>query len=71
MNIKNIFPGLSSQLATEIIENSSLVEIPEKIEVMREGQYIKSVPIVISGLVKAFTSPIIAKSDITNNLTLL
>lgn len=55
MNTKNIFPGLSSQLATEIIENSSLVEIPEKIEVMREGQYIKAVPIVTSGLVKVFT----------------
>jgi len=55
MNKNKIFPGLSSQLETEIIKNSSVVEIPEKIEVMHEGQYIKAVPVVISGLVKAFT----------------
>jgi CRP/FNR family transcriptional regulator len=55
MNTKNIFPSLSSALATEIIENSSIVEIPEKIEVMREGQYVKAVPIVTSGLIKVFT----------------
>ena len=55
MNIKNLFPGLSPQLTTEIIENSNLVEIPEQIEVMREGQYIKAVPILKSGLVKVFT----------------
>ena len=55
MNTKKIFPGLSSQLASLIIENSSIVEIPENIEVMREGQYVKAVPIVTSGLVKVFT----------------
>jgi CRP/FNR family transcriptional regulator, anaerobic regulatory protein len=55
MNTKNIFPSLSSALASEILENSSIVEIPEKIEVMREGQYVKTVPIVTSGLIKVFT----------------
>ena len=55
MNTKNIFPSLSSALATEILENSSIVEIPEKTEVMREGQYVKAVPIVTSGLIKVFT----------------
>ncbi len=55
MNTKNIFPGLSSAVANEIIENSTFVEIPENIEVMREGQYVKAVPIVASGLIKVFT----------------
>jgi CRP/FNR family transcriptional regulator, anaerobic regulatory protein len=55
MNTKNIFPSLSSTLTTEIFENSSIVEIPENIEVMREGQYVKAVPIVTSGLIKVFT----------------
>lgn len=55
MKTINIFPGLSTKLATEIIDNSSMVEIPENIEVMREGQYVKAVPIVASGLVKVFT----------------
>lgn len=55
MNLENLFPGLSSQLTNEIIDNSNVVEIPENIEVMREGQYVKAVPIVKSGLVKVFT----------------
>lgn len=55
MNINSIFPSLSQQLASMIIENSNIVEIPEKVEVMREGQYVKSVPIVTSGLIKVFT----------------
>jgi CRP/FNR family transcriptional regulator len=55
MNAKNIFPSLSSALTSEILENSSIVELPEKIEVMREGQYVKAVPIVTSGLIKVYT----------------
>jgi CRP/FNR family transcriptional regulator len=52
---EKLFPGLSNQLVNEIMENSSVVEIPENIEVMREGQYVKAVPIVKSGLIKVFT----------------
>ena len=55
MNTKDIFPGLSYKLASEIIEMSSIVEIPENIEVMREGQYVKAVPIVTSGLIRVYT----------------
>jgi CRP/FNR family transcriptional regulator len=55
MNTKNLFPGLSSKLTSEIFEKSSIVEIPENIEVMHEGQYVKAVPIVTSGLIKVFT----------------
>jgi len=55
MNANNIFPGLSSALVSQIINNSSIVEIPEKIEVMREGQYVQAVPIVTSGLIRVFT----------------
>lgn len=55
MKTKDIFPGLSSILTKKIMDNSSIVEIPEKTEVMREGQYIKAVPLVTSGLVKVFT----------------
>lgn len=55
MKAKDIFPGLSYELSTEILDKSSVVEIPGNTEVMREGQYIKAVPIVTSGLVKVFT----------------
>jgi len=36
MNNKNIFPIPYSAHETEIMENSGIIEIPEKIEVMRE-----------------------------------
>ncbi len=55
MITEKLFPGLSNQLTNEIIKHSSLVEIAEKIEVMREGQYVKTVPIVKSGLIKVLT----------------
>lgn len=55
MKIKEIFPTLSQQLAAEIIEKSSIVDIPENIEVMREGQYVKAVPIVTGGLIRVYT----------------
>ena len=55
MNTKDIFPSLSTELAAEIIDKSTIVEIPGKTEVMRIGQYVKAVPIVTSGLVKVFT----------------
>lgn len=55
MNVKEIFPNLSQQLASEIMAKSSIVDIPENIEVMREGQYVKAVPIVTGGLVRVYT----------------
>lgn len=55
MKAKDIFPSLSSELAAEILENSTVVEIPENTEVMHEGQYVNAVPIVTSGLIKVFT----------------
>ena len=55
MNTKEIFPNLSQQLAAEIMDKSSIVEIPENIEVMREGQYVKAVPIVTGGLIRVYT----------------
>lgn len=55
MKTKEIFPNLNQQLADEIVAKSSLVDIPDNIEVMREGQYVKAVPIVTSGLVRVYT----------------
>ena len=55
MNVKEIFPNLSQQLANEILEKSSIIDVPENIEVMREGQYVKAVPIVTGGLIRVYT----------------
>jgi CRP/FNR family transcriptional regulator len=45
----------SKQLLEVIENNSPQIEIPENTEIMREGQYIKSIPIVKKGLVRAYT----------------
>jgi CRP/FNR family transcriptional regulator len=46
---------LSKELASKIIEVSTEHEIEKDIEILKEGQYVKSIPIVISGLLKVFT----------------
>jgi len=55
MDLKNILPDLNPQLREIIIANANIAEVPKDTEVMHEGQYVKSVPIVTSGLVKVFT----------------
>lgn len=50
-----LLKNLSLQLWELIRNNSELVEVPQNTEVMREGQFVKTIPIVISGLVKVFT----------------
>jgi len=55
MNAKNLFPDLSHQLTSEILEKSTIVDIPGNMEVMHEGQYVKAVPIVTNGLIRVYT----------------
>jgi CRP/FNR family transcriptional regulator, anaerobic regulatory protein len=54
--IKSYLPAFSTELLTEIAAAGSVVEMPEGKEILREGQYVKVVPIVLQGLVKVFTS---------------
>lgn len=46
---------LGKELATKILEYSSVVEVNKGVEVLKEGQYVKVIPIVIQGLLKVFT----------------
>lgn len=55
MSTKIQLNQLSSQLSNLISNNSQHLEIPKNTEVMREGQYVKAIPIVTSGLVKVYT----------------
>jgi CRP/FNR family transcriptional regulator len=55
MDLKNILPDLNPQLREKIIASANIVDVPKNIEVMHEGQYVKSIPIVTTGLVKVFT----------------
>jgi len=43
------------ELYNKILEISSLVEFDKDVEVLKEGQYVKVIPIVIKGLLKVFT----------------
>lgn len=53
--LANLFPQFPAALLAEINQNSILKTLPEETEILREGQYIKVIPIVISGLIKVFT----------------
>ena len=48
-------PNLSIALQEQITNNAALVEIPADTEILREGQYVKVIPLVLEGLVKVFT----------------
>jgi CRP/FNR family transcriptional regulator len=51
--------GLTLRLTTGLLEeinrSSVLKTIPENTEILREGQYVKVIPLVVSGLIKVFT----------------
>lgn len=50
--VQQYLPGFSNELQHEIAEHATLMEIPAGTEILREGQYVKVIPIVISGVVK-------------------
>ena len=60
MNIENkisqTLAHLNTDLVSEIIEFAITKEIPSDQEILKEGQYVKVIPIVIEGLIKVFTS---------------
>ena len=52
--IKKTLSFLPKTLVEEIVEFSNLVTIEKETEIVREGQYIKVIPILIKGLVRVF-----------------
>ncbi len=54
--IEKAISFLSPELRSEILEFAQVMEIPKGTEILREGQYIKVIPIVIEGLLKVFSS---------------
>jgi CRP/FNR family transcriptional regulator len=53
--LRQKFAFLGPDLLDEILEHSQLQEIPKDTEILREGQYIKVIPLVIDGAIKVFT----------------
>ena len=52
--IQPYLPPFSNELLDEIAVHSSIMEIPQGTVIVREGQYIKVIPIVLKGQVKVF-----------------
>ncbi len=54
--LQSYLPGFSHELLQEIAEHGMIKEFPETTEILKEGQYVKVIPIVLKGLVKVFAS---------------
>ena len=54
-NIPQALAHLSPNLIREIVTVSDIVDLPKDMEILREGQYVKVIPIIIEGLIKVFT----------------
>lgn len=53
--IRQALNHLSPDLVSEIMASALIKELPKENEILREGQYVKVIPIVIDGLIKVFT----------------
>ncbi|WP_462250512.1 Crp/Fnr family transcriptional regulator [Ekhidna sp.] len=50
--LRESLPFLNPELLERIEESSSTMQVPKGTEILREGQYVKVIPIVLSGLLK-------------------
>jgi CRP/FNR family transcriptional regulator len=54
--IKPFLPSFSEELLAVIAESGVIKDLPADMEILKEGQYVKMIPIVLEVLVKVFTS---------------
>ncbi len=55
IEIRKYLPAFSAELQEEIATYGLIKEVPGGVEILKEGQYVKVIPIVLEGLVKVFT----------------
>jgi CRP/FNR family transcriptional regulator len=53
--ILQALPYLNKDLLSEMLTAAISKEIPKETEILREGQYVKVIPVVIEGLIKVFS----------------
>lgn len=53
--LKNKFPSFEKELLTEMLEFGKVQEVPNNMEVIRHGQYLKMLPVVVDGVVKVYS----------------
>jgi CRP/FNR family transcriptional regulator len=54
--VREALSFVDPNLVAEILEVSTIQDIPKDLQILREGQYVKVIPIVLKGLIKVFTS---------------
>ena len=54
-DISKAFPYLNPLLVSQMMKVSLMKEIPKDTEILRVGQFVKVIPIVLEGLIKVFT----------------
>jgi len=54
--VEKVLSHLNPDLASEILKHSAIKDIPKNTVILKEGQYVKVIPIVIDGLIKVFSS---------------
>lgn len=54
-NFRRQYAWLGPELLAEIEQTGSIQHIPAQTELLREGQYVKVIPIVLDGLIKVLT----------------
>lgn len=54
--VKKALAFLGQDVVEEILEVSKIVDVSKGMEILREGQYVKVIPVVIRGLIKVFSS---------------
>lgn len=55
VQIKQQFPHFNAELISEIVEYALEKEVPKDTELLREGQFIKVIPLVLKGVLKVYT----------------
>jgi hypothetical protein len=51
ITLKKHFPSFDTNLLNEIIEFSQILEIPKKTQILSKGDYVRILPVVLSGTV--------------------
>ena len=55
MDLKKVLSHLEPDLISEITRAATSKDISQNTEILREGQYVKVIPVVLKGLIKVFT----------------
>lgn len=54
--MKNIFPFFKSELIILLTRECEIITVPTQQEILRKGQYVKVIPVVLKGLLRVYTT---------------